>query len=401
MKATFHAMAIAVLACLFGASSQASPDAIKIGVLTDLSGPYSGFSGSGSVVAAKMAAEDFGGTVLGKPIVVLAADHQNKPDIGMSIARAWLDVDKVDMIADMPNSSIALAVQKLTSEKQKIAITSSSIAAALTGSACSPTGFLWTADGYALAKGPVTSVVRSGLKKWFFLTVDNAGGYSLEASAEGVLAEANGTLVGHVRHPLGTQDFSSFLLQAQASGADVIGLASGGTDVLNLIKQASEFGITPKQKLAAMYINITDIKALGLKAAQGLLLTDSFYWDRDEETRKFSRRFEQRQHAMPTGFQAGVYSATLHYLKSVAAAGTDDGLAVSSKMRQLPVDDVFAHGGVVRADGKMVHNMYFVEVKSPDQQKEPWDLYTIRGVIPAKDAFPAMDATTCSLVHKQ
>lgn len=384
-----------------GLPASAASDAIKIGVLNDLNGPYSDLGGAGSVEAAKIAAEEFGGKVLGKPIQVLSADHQNKPDIGAAIARKWFEIDGVDMVTDFPNSGVALAVQTIAREKKKIAIYSTAAAMDLQGKACSPTGFQWTYDTYSNAVGLVRALAKKNANSWFFLTVDYSFGQSLEAEAIKAVMATGGTVKGAVRHPLNTADFSSFLLQAQSSGAQIVALANSGADTINGIKQAAEFGIVQSgQTLVAPVVFLTDIKSLGLQAAQGLTFVTGFYWDRDDETRAFAKKFFERRNAMPTMAQAGVYSGTLHFLKAMRAAGTEDGEAVAAKMRELPVNDAFAKNGVVRQDGRMVHDMYLVQVKKPDESKAPWDFYKILATIPGQDAFKPLSESECPLVKK-
>ena len=369
---------------------------LKIGVLTDEAGNFAAVSGQGSVVAARMAAEDFGGSVLGRPIVVVDADHKNKPDLALSIAREWYDGD-VYAIVDLVNSAVALAVQDLARQKGRIALFSGPGTVDLTGPRCAPTTFLWTWDTYADAVVPVQALMARGGRKWFFLTADFAFGAAMQRDATAALTAAGGTVAGFAKHPLGETDFASYLLQAQASGADVLALADGGADLINAIKQAAEFGITRTQKVAALALNITDIHALGLAQAQGLITTEAFYWDRDAAARAFSRRFLARHGAMPTQGQAGLYSAVLHMLKAMAAAGTDDPTAVAAMMRHLPVEDAFAHGGHVRGDGRMVHEMYLVQVKSPAESHEPWDYYRVLATVPGDTAFRPRAAGGCTL----
>jgi branched-chain amino acid transport system substrate-binding protein len=397
--------ALAVTAAFaFGAGpalAQISGDAVRIGILNDQSSLYADFGGPGSVVAAQMAAEEFGGKVLGKPIQVILADHQNKPDIGSNIARQWFDIDGVDAIADLTTSSVALAVQELARQANRITLTSGAATSRLTGDACSPTGFHWAYDTVALANGTGKAVVAEGGKTWFFLTADYAFGHALEKDVSEVVTRAGGQVLGSVRHPLNTQDFSSFLLQAQGSGAQVLGLANAGTDTTTAIKQASEFGITQGgQQLAGLLLVLSDIHALGLQVAQGLVLTTGFYWDRNDDTRAWAERYFARMKRMPNMIQAGVYSSVRHYLKAVEAAGTDEAKAVAAKMRELPVDDSFARNGKVRADGRMVHDMYLARVKQPSESKRPWDYYEIVRTIPGDEAFLPLDQSACPLVKK-
>lgn len=384
-----------------GASAQVSGDAVKIGVLNDQSGLYADFGGRGSVIAAQMAVEDFGGKVLGKPIQVLSADHQNKPDVGSNIARQWYDQDGVDAIADLTTSSVALAVQEIGKQTGKVTMTSGAATSRLTGDACSPTGFHWAYDTVALANGTGKSVVAEGLKKWFFLTADYAFGYALEKDVSEVVKASGGEVVGSVRHPLNTSDFSSFLLQAQGSGAEVIGLANAGGDTTTSIKQAAEFGIVAGgQHLAGLLLVLSDIHALGLETAQGLVLTTGFYWDLDDESRAWSQRYYERMQRMPNMVQAGVYSSVMHYLKAVQEAGSDEGKVVAAKMKELPIKDMFARNGKVREDGRMVHDMYLARVKTPAQSKKPWDYYEIVRTIPGDEAYLPLDRSPCLLVKK-
>jgi branched-chain amino acid transport system substrate-binding protein len=381
--------------------AQVSGDAVKIGVLNDQSGLYADFGGRGSVIAAQMAAEDFGGKVLGKPIQILSADHQNKPDVGSNIARQWFDQDGVDAIADLTTSSVALAVQEIGKQNGRITMTSGAATSRLTGDACSPTGFHWAYDTVALANGTGKAVVEEGLKKWFFLTADYAFGYALEKDVSEVVKASGGEVVGSVRHPLNTSDFSSFLLQAQGSGAQVIGLANAGTDTTTAIKQAAEFGIVAGgQHLAGLLLVLSDIHALGLETAQGLILTTGFYWDLDDESRAWSQRYFERMQRMPNMIQAGVYSSIMHYLKAVEAAGTDEGKVVAAKMKELPIKDMFARNGKVREDGRLVHDMYLARVKTHAQSKKPWDYYEIVRTIPGDQAYLPLDRSPCPLVKK-
>lgn len=382
------------------AAAQVSNDTVKIGVLTDMTGNLSALSGKGSLVAAQMAVEDFGGKVLGKPIEVISADHQNKADIGSQIANKWIDVDNVDMIVDAPNSSVALAVQAITKQKNRVFIASAGGTAELTGKSCSPTGIQWTWDTYAAAVSTARAIVEEGGKSWFFLTADYAFGKAMEADVSRVVQKSGGTVAGAVRHPTNTSDFSSFLLQAQASKADVIALANGGSDTSNSLKQAQEFGLTKTAKIAALAIFITDVHAVGPQQAQGLLLTTGFYWDRTDATRAWSQKFFQRHGAMPTMSQAGVYSAVMHYLKAIDATKTDEALPVVARMKATPVHDMFAENGVVREDGRMVHDMYLVQVKAPADVKKPWDYYKVLRTVKGDDAFRPLAESECPLVKK-
>jgi branched-chain amino acid transport system substrate-binding protein len=382
------------------AAAQISDGVIKIGVLTDLSGPASDATGQGSVVAAQLAVEDFGATVLGKPIEIVSANHQLKPDIGAQIAGRWYDNEQVDLILDVPISAVGLAVQEVARGRQKLFITHSTGTTDFTGKFCSPYGIQWVFDTYALATGTAREVVKRGGKTWFFLTADYAFGHSLEADASRVIAESGGTVLGAVRHPYNSPDLSSFLLQAQASHAKIIGLASGPPDNINAIKLGGEFGIAAAgEQMAGLLVLITDVNALGLKAAQGLLLTTSYYWDMDDKTRAWAKRFYAKLNKMPTMWQAGVYSSVMHYLNAVKASGTDAPLAVAAKMRATPVEDFFARNGRLREDGLMVHDLYLVEVKKPEESKYPWDYYKVLATIPGDQAFPP-PSPACNLVKQ-
>lgn len=391
---------VAALAFAAAAQAQVSNDVVKIGVLTDLSGPYADLSGPGSVLAVKMAVEDFGGKVLGKPIEVVAADHQNKGDIAANKAREWFDRDNVDLIIDLVSTSTALAVMKVAKEKNKISIVSGAASTKITNEDCTDTNVHYTYDTRSLAEGTGRAVVKQGGDTWFFLTADYAFGHSLEKDTSEVVIAAGGKVLGSVRHPFPGQDFSSFLLKAQASGAKVIGLANAGTDTQNSIKQAAEFGITPKQKLAGLLIAITDVHSVGLKAAQNLYVTESFYWDRDDASRTWSKKFFDRHKKMPTMVQAGDYSATLHYLNAIKAAGTDDTAKVMEKMRATPVNDFFAKNGKIRADGLHVHDVYLFQVKKPADSKQPWDYYHVVQTVPGEQAFAPLSQSRCALVTK-
>ncbi len=382
-------------------SGKISDDVVKIGVLTDMSGQFSHESGEGAVTAVKMAVEDFGGKVLGKPIEVVVADHQNKPDIASALARKWFDVEKVDMIANLINSSIALGVSQLAKEKDRIAIVNGSGSSRLTNDACTPNSIHYAYDTYALAKGTGAALLKAGEKSWYFLTADYAFGHALESDTSAIVKALGGEVVGSVRYPPETFDQSSFLLKAQASKAQVVALAGSGTVLVNAVKSAQEFGIRKGgQELAGLLVWITDIKSMGLDLAQGLVLTNAFYWDRDDETRAWSKRFYERMKRMPHMGDAGDYSSTMHYLKAIAAAGTDDAQAVMRKMRELPVNDFFAKNGKIREDGRMVHDMYVYEVKKPSESKGEWDYYKLREVIPGDQAFRPLKDSACPLVKK-
>jgi branched-chain amino acid transport system substrate-binding protein len=383
------------------AMAQISDGAVKIGVLNDQSGPYSDLSGKGSVVAAQMAIDDFGGKVLGKPIELLSADHQNKPDVGSNIANRWIDVDHVDAIVDVPTSSVALAIQEITKNKDVVHINSTGGTSDLTGKACSPTGIHWTYDTYALAHGTGTAMTKAGGDSWFFITADYAFGHALESDTANAVKEAGGRVLGSVNAPFPNTDFSSFLLQAQGSGAKVIGLANAGTDTVNAIKQAHEFGITKGgQKLAGLLTFISDVHSLGLDTAQGLILTDAWYWDHDDQSRAWAKRWSAKMGGrMPTSVQAGVYSGVTHYLKAIQKAGTDEGRKVVETMKSMPINDMFAQNGHIRADGRMVHDMFLVEVKSPSESKYPWDYFKILRTIPGDEAFRPLDQGHCPFVQ--
>jgi branched-chain amino acid transport system substrate-binding protein len=393
--------ALLAAASLAAGAAEAEVTSVKIGVLNDQSGVYTDLSGPGGVDAVRMAVEDFGGSVGSAKIEVVTADHQNKADIGSSIARQWFDQDHVDIILDVPNSGVALAINDIAKEKNKIAIFSGPATSDLTGAKCSPSGIHWTYDTYALAHGTGSAVTKSGGDTWFFLTADYAFGQALERDTTEVIQANGGKVIGTVRTPLSAPDFSSFLLQAQGSGAKVVGLANAGGDTVNSIKQAGEFGITAGgQKLAGLLVFISDINALGLKAAQGLELTASFYWDLNDETRAFSKRFFERNHHEPTMAQAGLYGATLHYLNAVKAVNTTDTAKVMEQMRKTPVNDFMTKNGQIREDGKLVRDMYLFEVKKPEESKGPWDYYKLVRQIPAAEVTRPLSDSACPLVHK-
>jgi branched-chain amino acid transport system substrate-binding protein len=384
-----------------GAPGNISDGVVKIAVLTDLSGLYSDLAGSGAVLATQMAIDDF--KAQAKPnfkIEMISADHQNKGDISANKAREWFDTQQVDVIVDLVTTSTALAVMKVANEKKKITLVSGAASTPITNEECTATNVHWTYDTYALANGTGKTVVEQGGDTWYFLTADYKFGHSLENDTSEVVKKNGGKVLGSVRHPFPGTDFSSFLLQAQASGAEVIGLANAGTDTTNSIKQAAEFGITPKQSLAGLLMFISDVHALGLKATQGMYLTTGFYWDRNDDTRAWSKRFFEKQQRMPTMVQAGDYSAVMHYLKAVQAAGSDDAAAVMKQMKATPVKDFFAENGKIRDDGRMVHDMYLVQVKKPEESKYDWDYYHIRQVIPGDQAFQPLEQSKCPLVKK-
>ena len=393
--------AAAALAFAAGAAhAQVSDGVIRIGVLNDQSSLYADLAGQGSVIAARMAVEDFGAAKKGMKVEVLSADHQNKPDVGSAIARQWYDVDKVDVIFDVPNSGVALAVNQITRDKGKALIVSGAATADLTGKACSPNTVHWTYDTWMLANGTGNAIVKTGGDTWFFLTADYAFGHALERDTEAVVLKAGGKVLGKVRHPLNTQDFSSFLLQAQSSKAKIIGLANAGGDTTNAIKQAAEFGIVKGgQNLAGLLVFLTDVHGLGLNNAQGLILTESFYWDYNDQTRAFAKRFAAADRGIhPTMVHAGVYAGVLHYLKAVEALKSDDGTKVIRKMKEIPTDDPLFGKGRIRQDGRKVHPAYLLEVKKPSESKYPWDYYKIRATIPADQAFRPEKEGGCPLV---
>ncbi|WP_241673255.1 ABC transporter substrate-binding protein [Lacisediminimonas profundi] len=380
-----------------------SDGVVKIGLILDMSGVYADISGKGSATAAQLAIEDFGGAVLGKKIELVVADHQLKPDNAASRARQWFDQDKVDAIHDVTGSAASLAVLQIAKEKNRIAVFNGPATERFTNDLCTPVSAHYAYDSYALANTVARALVNSGKKDWYFLTVDYAGGHDLEKNAAAAVLRGGGKVVGSVRHPLGASDFSSFVVQAQASRASVIGLANAGGDTINAIKAARDFGIgtgNSKQILAATLLYINDIHALGLPATQGMVLAEGFYWDLNAETRAWSRRYFERMKRMPNMSQAGVYSSVLHYLKAVKAAGTDDTAAVMRKMKELPVNDFFAKNGRIREDGRMVHDMYLFKVKTPAESKYPWDYYTHVGTVPGKDAFRPLSESACPLLKK-
>jgi branched-chain amino acid transport system substrate-binding protein len=402
MKRLFSLTVVATILGCGTALSQVSDGVVKLGVLNDMSSLYADASGKGGLLAAQMAVEDFGGKVLGAPIEVVSADHQNKPDIGAAIVRRWIDTEHVDTIVDVPTSSVALAVQEVTREKKRIFLMSGPASSDLTGKACSPYGFHWTYDTYALAHGTGGALVKQGGDSWFFITADYAFGYALERDTGNAVKAAGGKVLGSVRVPLNTQDFSSFLLQAQSSKAKVIGLANAGGDTINSIKQASEFGIVAGgQKLAGLLVFLSDVHSLGLKIAQGLTITSAWYWDKDDASRAFAKRFMARNHngLPPTYIQAGIYSAVNHYLKAIKAAGTDDADKVADQMRKMKINDFMTKDGWIREDGRIMRDMYLEEVKSPADSKYPFDYFKILATIPADQAFRPLKDGGCPLVH--
>ncbi len=368
-------------------------------MIGDLSSTYADVAGKGSVLATTMAAEDFGGSVLGGPITVISADALNKPDLALSLARQWWDADGVDAIADVPTSSIALSLMTLSAEKKKVLLISSAAASVITGSSCSPYTTQWTYDSYAMANCTGTALMRQGAKRWFFIGADNAFGEALMADTADVIKAGGGAVLGVVKVPLGTTEFSAALLQASASGADIICLAVGGTDMINCLKQAADFGIAARgQRLAGLVVQETDIRSLGLAQAQGLLLTTAFYWNLNDRTRAWSKRFFDRMGRMPTMLQAGAYSQALEYLRAVQAAGTKEAAAVIRQMRQRRVDDMFATGGTVLANGRMVHDMFLMQVKSPAESTGDWDVFKLLQTIPGEQAFRSLANSGCKPV---
>ncbi|MBP0111832.1 MULTISPECIES: ABC transporter substrate-binding protein [Bradyrhizobium] len=395
MCAAFAAALAAFAIC----PSHAQQAPLKIGVLSDFSSVYSDIGGMGNVEATKMAIEDFGGQMFGKPIEMISADVLNKPDVASTIARKWWETEGVDMIIDLPTSATALAVMELSRQYEKIMIVTDAASSDITGKSCSPYTAHWTYDTYANAHTVGSAIVKNGGDTWFFLTADYVFGHSVERDTGDVVKASGGKVLGSVKHPLNTADFSSFLLQAQASKAKIIGLANGGGDTINAIKQAGEFGIVAGgQNLAAIVMFISDVHSLGLKLAQGLIITEAYYWDLNDKTRAFGKRFLERVKRMPTMNQAATYSATLHYLKAVQAAGTKDTKTVMAKMRALPVRDAFTDNGVLREDGRMVHSMYLFQVKKPEESKGPWDYYKLLAEVPADQAFRPLKDGGCPLV---
>jgi branched-chain amino acid transport system substrate-binding protein len=383
------------------AYGQISDNVIKIGVMNDMSGTYADLAGAGSVLAARLAIEDLGDLLKGIKVEVVGADHQNKPDVGSNIVRQWIDVDKVDVIVDVPTSSVALAVNEIVKEKNRVFLVSGAASSDLTGAKCSPNTVHWTYDTWALANGTGNAIVKTGGDTWFFLTADYAFGHALERDTAAVVTKNGGKVVGQVRHPFPGQDFSSFLLQAQASKAKIIGLANAGADTTNAIKQAAEFGITQKgQNLAGLLVFLTDVHSLGLKTAQGLIFTEAWYWDMNDANRAFAKRFSAANRGVyPSMIHAGVYSAVTHYLKTVVATKNDtDGKAVVAAMKKNPTKDALFGDGTIRADGRKIHPMYLFEVKKPEESKGPWDYYKLRATIPANEAFRPLSEGKCPLV---
>jgi branched-chain amino acid transport system substrate-binding protein len=399
-KRSLLALAMAGTLVAGAAYAQISDNMIKIGVLSDMSSLYTDLAGAGSVAAARMAVEDSGIEKRGYKVEIVSADHQNKPDVGSGIARQWYDVDKVDVIVDVPNSGVALAINQITRDKGKVFLANGPASSDLTGKACSPNTVHWTYDTWMLANGTGSAIVKSGGDTWFFLTADYAFGLALERDTEAVVLKNGGKVLGKVRAPINTQDFSSFLLQAQASKAKIIGLANAGGDTTNSIKQAAEFGIVKGgQNLAGLLVFLTDIHALGLPTAQGLIVTNTFYWDMNDQTRALAKRFAAVDKGIhPTMVHAGVYASLLHYLKAVEALKSDDGTKVVAKMKEMPTDDPLFGKGTIRVDGRKIHPAYLMEVKKPSESKYPWDYYKVRATIPADQAFRPLADGGCPLV---
>ena len=396
--------AVAVGLTAFGAfdvAHAAEDGVLRVGIITDMSGQYADGNGPGSVIAAQMAADEIGGTVAGRRIEIISGDHQNKPDVATNIVRDWIANKGVDVVAEGVNSSVALAVQNLTRQTKTLFLISGSGSSDITGTQCSPTSVQWTYDTYAASNATAQAVVKRGAKSWFFLTADYAFGHALERDTTRALAAAGGEKVGAVRHPFNTSDFSSFLLQAQASGAKVLALANAGADFRNAVMQADEFNIRESMQVVALQVTLTDVPSMGLAHAHDLLFTDSFYWDRTPETRAFSEAFFKKHGAMPTAYQAGVNSSLRHYFKAVAATNSTNAETVIAEMRKTPVNDFFAQGGKVREDGRMVHDMYLMRIKKPEESKQKWDVYEYLATIPGDQAFRPMSEGGCPYVTKQ
>jgi len=405
VERTIGALAGAALA-LFSAAAIAQPgmsgDVVRIGVLTDMSGTFSDFAGKGAVEAVKMAVEDFGGKVNGKPIEVISADHQNKADIAASTAREWIDEKHVDMLADNSGSATALATIKIANDKKRIAIVTGAGTTRITNEDCTPYSLHYNHDTASLANVSGKYIVKQGGDTWFFLTADYSFGYSLQSDTSAVITANGGKVVGSVKHPFNASDFSSFMVQAQASHAKIIGLANAGSDTINAIKSAREFGLlgAGKQQLAGLLVLITDVHALGLQTAQGLYITEGWYWDLNDETRKWSARYYKRMGKMPSAIQAADYSSTLHYLEAIKATGTDDSATVIKKMEDTPVNDMYTKNGVIRKDGLLVHDMYLMQVKTPAESKKPWDYYNVRAVVPGNEAYPSIAKGSCTFAKQ-
>jgi len=401
LKVTISSARILLLgAAVLCASSavRAEDGVLRVGIITDMSGQYADGNGTGSVISAQMAAEEIGGAVAGRKIEIISADHQNKPDVAVGIVRNWIDNKGIDVIAEGVNSAVALAIQNVTREKKKIFLISGSGSSDLTGKQCSPTSVQWTYDTYASSNATAKAVVARGGTPWFFLTADYAFGQALERDATKAVNAAGGKVLGAVRHPFDTADFSSFLLQAQSSGAKVLALANAGSDFRNAVAQADEFNIRSTMQVVALQVTLTDVPALGLAHAHDLLFTDSFYWDRTPETRAFANEFFKRHGAMPTAYQAGVNSALRHYFKAVAATNSVETETVMAQMRKTPVNDFFAQNGVVREDGRMVHDMYLMRIKKPEESKSKWDLYEYQTTVPGDQAFRPLAEGGCPYI---
>jgi branched-chain amino acid transport system substrate-binding protein len=394
------AIVAAALALCIAGPALAEDGVLRIGIITDMSGQYADGNGKGSVIAAQMAAEEIGGSVAGRKIEIISGDHQNKPDVATNIVRNWIDNKGVDVIAEGVNSAVALAVQTLTREKKKLFLISGAGSSDITGAQCSPTSVQWTYDTYAASNATARAVVKRGGDSWFFLTADYAFGQALERDASRAVKASGGTVVGSVRHPFSSADFSSFLLQAQSSGAKILGLANAGADFSTAVSQAAEFKIQKTMQIVALQVTLTDVAALGLANAHDLLFTDSFYWDRTPETRVFANEFFKRHGAMPTAYQAGVNSSLRHYFKAVAATGSVDPEIVIAQMRKMPVEDFFAQGGKVRGDGRMVHDMYLMRIKKPEESKQKWDLYETVATVPGDEAYRPMAEGDCPYLAK-
>lgn len=396
---SYVSMVATIVTLSSAAVAQSQPDPIRIGVLNDQSGLYADFSGRTSVVAAQMAVDDFGGSVLGRSVEIVSADHQNKSDLGAAIARKWFDVEGVTAIADLTNSAVALAVQQIAKEKEKITLISGAATSRLTNEECSPFGFHWVIDTYSQANGTAKAILREGGDTWFLIVADYAFGHQMAKDLNHVIEASGGQVMGSAMHPSSTADFASYILSAQSSGAKIIGLANGGADTVTVIKQASEFGLTKAgQKLAALGIVISDVHAIGLKQARGLVGTTAFYWDRTDATREWSKRFYAKTGRMPGMMQAGVYSSVLHYLKAIKESGSLEAKIVASKMREMPVNDFYATNARLRADGRLAREMYLFEVKDPSESKAPWDYYRIVRTIPVADVVLPESESRCPLL---
>lgn len=398
IEATALAAALSMAATGIAQAQQVSDGVVKIGVLNDRSGFQSDLAGTGSEVAARIAAEEVGNTVLGMPVEIIGADMQNKPDVATSIARQWFDNDAVDAIADNQLSSAALAVQELANQRGKLNFNVSSASTAMSGKQCTSTGFKWSYDTYSASSSLAKTILEQGRKKWFFMTADYTFGHTLEEQSTAIIEANGGEVVGSARHPMGNTDFSSYLLTAQSAGPDIIALANGGTDTVNTVKQANEFGLTAGGKVAfaGLAMFITDVKAMGLEDAQNMLLLTSYYWDRDEDSRNFADKFLKETGRRPTQVHAGVYSAVRHYLRAVEAAGTDDGKVVAEKMREIPIEDLTIKGAKILPNGRVLHDMYLVRVKTPEESKGDWDLYEVVATVPGEEAFMTMEQSGCS-----